>query len=374
MSGKGSNGIFGDLISAKMKTMLTQKNQIHPLVQQLVDGQTIYSKSFFSDFWLVYKNKHIVASCFAAHEEHYYSRSDRFWVMIVSLFVAFGLTGMLTYFGKLATCVSMTADEMVQKIQATADAGAPTGVPEGYDQSYASGVLATFEACKRAKNIPIKSEFAFVFGLLSSLLQLSYDMFAVLFVTCSCVQTCPIGIKVWCEGMGKIAFAVLGFLAVSFLGVGLATSFTDGLDAGLLLSTFVITKFSNFLFVTSITLLVNFYMKRKAQMKPSAIVLATEEGKKKWEEPKKGCCSCCSKPKAACDIWNKHIGADKTFDDLPETAWDYDIEVKVSFCVCCCTRTLYAIKGKNQIPDTRNDPEALLPTTRNDPEALILTA
>ena len=187
-----------------------------------------------------------------------------------------------------------------------------------------------------------------------------YDMFAVLFVTCSCVQTCPIGIKACCEVMGKFAFAVLAILAMSFLGVGLAMSTSDGLDAGLLLSTFVITKFSNFLFVTSLTLLVTFYMGRKAQMKPSAVVLATEKGKKKWEEPKKGCCS--SKPKAACDLWNKHIGADKTFVDLPETAWDYDIDVKVSFCVCCCTRTLYAYKGKNQIPDTRNDPEALILT------------
>jgi len=131
-----------------------------------------------------------------------------------------------------------------------------------------------------------------------------------------------------------------------------------GLDAGVTFLIFVITKLTNFLFITSMTLLVTYYMGRKAQMKPSAAVLATEEGKKKWEEPKKGFCSCCSKPKAACDIWNKHIGADKTFDDLPETAWDYDFEVKVSFCVCCITRTLYTYKGQNPIPDTRNDPEA----------------
>ena len=366
-SNKGSNG--NDLISTKMtlstkmKTMLTHNNQMHPLVQQQVDGLKIYSKSFFSDFWLVYKNKHIFVSCFTAHGEHFYSRSERFWVLFVSLFVAFGLTGITTYFGKLATCASIMVDGIVSKGSSMRSDLASDPGNFNADQTtndFGSNTISAFEACKRAKNIPIMSEFAGVFGLVSSLLQMSYDMFAVLFVTCSCVQTCPIGIKVCCEAMGKFAFAVLAILAMSFLGVGLAMSTSDGLDAGLLLSTFVITKFSNFLFVTSLTLLVTFYMGRKAQMKPSAVVLATEKGKKKWEEPKKGCCS--SKPKAACDLWNKHIGADKTFVDLPETAWDYDIDVKVSFCVCCCTRTLYAYKGKNQIPDTRNDPEALILT------------
>ena len=368
--GKGSKG--NDLISTKMKTslstkmktMLTHNNQMHPLVQQQVDGLKIYSKSFFSDFWLVYKNKHIFVSCFTAHGEHFYSRSERFWVLFVSLFVAFGLTGITTYFGKLATCASIMVNGAISQGSSMASdlASDPGNINQVSNEasSMGSNTFSAFEACKRAKNIPIMPEFAGVFGLVSSLLQMSYDMFAVLFVTCSCVQTCPIGIKVCCEGVGKFAFAVLAILAMSFLGVGLAMSTSDGLDAGLLLSTFVITKFSNFLFVTSLTLLVTFYMGRKAQMKPSAVVLATEKGKKKWEEPKKGCCS--SKPKAACDLWNKHIGADKTFVDLPETAWDYDIDVKVSFCVCCCTRTLYAYKGKNQIPDTRNDPEALILT------------
>ena len=331
MGGKGSK--VADLSS------LTQKNQVHPLVQQLEDGLLIYSKSFLSDFWLVYKNKHIVISCFAAHEEHYFDRSERYWVFLVSLFVAFGCTGLMAFLGKQVTCDSMGSNEQMKA-------------------RFETNNMDWKENCLKAEDVPTSADLGFAFGLLSSVLQLCYDQFAQLVVTCSCVQTCPNCIKVCCEGIGKIAFAVLGFLAICFLVLGIVFNVTMGLDAGVTFLIFVITKLTNFLFITSMTLLVTYYMGRKAQMKPSAAVLATEEGKKKWEEPKKGFCSCCSKPKAACDIWNKHIGADKTFDDLPETAWDYDFEVKVSFCVCCITRTLYTYKGQNPIPDTRNDPEA----------------
>ena len=57
---------------------LQEKNVVHPLVERLVAGLAIYSQSWTGDFWLVYKNNHIVVSCFACHGEHYFSSSERY--------------------------------------------------------------------------------------------------------------------------------------------------------------------------------------------------------------------------------------------------------------------------------------------------------
>ena len=59
---------------------LQEKNVVHPLVERLVAGLTIHSQSWTGDFWLVYKNSHIVVSCFACHREHYFSSSERYSV------------------------------------------------------------------------------------------------------------------------------------------------------------------------------------------------------------------------------------------------------------------------------------------------------
>ena len=39
---------------------LAETTEKHPLVAQLTDGLVIYSKDFWKDFWLYYKNNHIV--------------------------------------------------------------------------------------------------------------------------------------------------------------------------------------------------------------------------------------------------------------------------------------------------------------------------
>ena len=43
---------------------LNTKATVHPIVERLTAGLAVYSQSFVDDFWLVYKNTHIVVSCF----------------------------------------------------------------------------------------------------------------------------------------------------------------------------------------------------------------------------------------------------------------------------------------------------------------------
>jgi len=43
---------------------LNTKSTVHPIVERLTAGLAVYSQSFMGDFWLVYKNTHIVVSCF----------------------------------------------------------------------------------------------------------------------------------------------------------------------------------------------------------------------------------------------------------------------------------------------------------------------
>ena len=70
------------------------KTEVHPLVEQLTDGLCIYSQGYWQDFWLQYRNSHILISCFAAHPAHYFTTNERFWVFVVSSFWAFGVSGL----------------------------------------------------------------------------------------------------------------------------------------------------------------------------------------------------------------------------------------------------------------------------------------
>ena len=49
---------------AKKIADLNTKSTVHPIVERLTAGLMIFSQSFMGDFWLVYKNTHIVVSCF----------------------------------------------------------------------------------------------------------------------------------------------------------------------------------------------------------------------------------------------------------------------------------------------------------------------
>jgi hypothetical protein len=325
---------------------LTAKNQVHPIVERLVAGLVIYSQSFMGDFWLVYKNSHIVVSCFAAHRAHYFTGSERYYVMLVSIFWAFFLSALFAWTGKSQSCQKLIKEQYKEQYGNRA--------PINATQVY--GKMA--EDCLRDPSVLTPMESAILFSIISSLVQLFYDSLAKFLVTCGCVQNCNNCIKNCAEGLGKMTFWCLALVAIAVLIAGWGFIIIMGGNFALTFGTFIITKLFNFCLVTSLILFVTFAMARRAQMKPPASALATPEGRARWEAKPKALCPCLSSD-APCDMWNKHIGADKSFEDLPKTPPDYDFDIQISLLICCCTYTMYEYKAQN--PMEQNQMLSMLP-------------
>ena len=259
---------------------------VHPLVDRLQAGLTIYSQSFWGDAWLTFKNSHVVVSCFTVHPEHYFDARERCGVLVTSLFVAFGLSALLESLG---------------------DGGG------GGNNSIVSTV--SLGACSMA-------------------LQYAYDYFAKESVSCSCVQRSQHCVKSAFECIGKFAFLYLAGISLLLFVLGLVTLTSDGGSVEVALLTFGITRMANFIFFSSLSHLVIFWYDRKNQMKPPADVLAAEEGKKKWTTPSR-LTVCLShtgllSKQPPCHMWNSYIGETLSFDDLPLHAPDYPWCVKIS--------------------------------------------
>ena len=328
---------MGASASRKVHDMMA-KSQVHPLVEKLAAGLAIYSQSFLGDFWcstdfleiksihspreishhdllycgrVVYKNTHIVVSCFLAHREHYFSPSERYWVLMVSAFFAFGSNALMSWFSKQAYCQTMwNSPVATSKMQYNISYANATSY-----QEKGSIALQWQTECLKDKSNQPTLEFTIGFTVISSIMQMVYDQYGQMMVTCSCVQKCPVCIKCIAEGLGKIAFGILFVGAVLFVLGSIYFFEQMGGDYLVSLITFFITRITNFLVVTSVVVFVTFTMARRAQMKPPPEVLATEKGRKKWEEAPQSrlakCSAClkCGKPKAQSDMWNKHIGA-----------------------------------------------------------------
>jgi hypothetical protein len=258
----------------------------------------------------------------------------RYWVLLVSLTIAFSLSAIFAFVVK--------EDHCAQEMYAQYDNNA---------QYHNVSTSLISECLKDAKAEP-SFENTLGFSVLSSVLQMFYDTYAKFMVTCGCVQRCPTCIKTCAEGLGKIAFWTLAFLALVYLSLGAGFIAQMGGDVVASLLMFLFTRLFNFLFLTSATLLVTFYLARKAQMKPPASTLATPEGKAKWEEPK-AFLPCLKKVKP-CELWDTYVGADKTFELLPVKTPDYDWDLKISWCVICVTRTVYQYKAKNPMADVES--------------------
>ena len=252
--------------------------------------------------------------------------------------MAFGCTGIFNLSAKNVDCV--------RKL----------GLPEG------TGYNETPElyACVTDINFQPTLESTIIWSIVSSLFQMTFDTFGSLFVTCACVQTCPKWIKTCAEGLGKISFWILSLVAIVFMIVGAVFITQMGSDWSYSFLQFVIIRLINFMVLTSIVTFASFVLARRGQMKPAADVLATEAGKKKWEEPT-GLPLPCTKKKAPCEMWNKFHGEDKNFSDLPAKPFDYDYELKIALCIFFCSKTCCKIKAKNPMPEDVKDPEALPP-------------
>jgi len=225
---------------------MLKQNEVHPLVEKLTVGLKIYSQNLMQDFWLVYKNSHIVVSCWAVHAEHNFNSNERFWVLICSLMFAFGLEGMI------------------------------------------AGLIGATQECEG--NMPVDSDFFhffcsegtnrmlrnyLVFPATSMVIQITFDNFSTFVVSCGCVQHSVTGVKACFEGLGKVAFGALGLFAVTFLGVGIAMTeqstaeYEENGESGPWVGVFVkfiVTKIATFLTVTSAMSFGFFYYARRSQV------------------------------------------------------------------------------------------------------------
>ena len=224
---------------------LNEKSEKHPLVARLTDGLCVYSQSFWGDFWLCYKNQHIVTSIWTAHPEHYFSRNERFWVALASIFVAFGLSGLTAQIAQAeqVTCAYATNTTEMDQSQITLNATQTIECPVAGHESDITTLI----------NLSI----------LSCVIQVLYDQFSALMVTCGCLQTgCPEGLKICCEVLGKCGFCFLFLLAMVFLTLG---ALFAGQDVAATFMMFIISKLFTFFVSGSATLLVMFYIGRSGQ-------------------------------------------------------------------------------------------------------------
>ena len=314
---------------------LLQKNKVHPLVERLAAGMFVFSQSFWEDFWLVLKNKHILVSVFLVHSEHYFTGGERFSVLLVSLCFAFSLSTIFAYWAKEIECRANHSGD---------------------------------KDCLKNAEISASTTFTIIFSIISSLLQMCYDQSAAALVTCEGVQTCPVCIKFCIETLSKLVFWVQGAFGVLLLVVSATMLVTVGWNLVTPLLMFVVTKMSNFALFTTLALLLTYSAGRRGQIKPPADSLKTARGSKRWNEPRPAQMPCFTDKGPRCELWNKYIGADKTFQDLPLHPHDYDIIVRVSCCcsdVGCddCDRVVYHAKAKDPWPDVET-PSHLPPSGR----------
>jgi hypothetical protein len=273
----------------------------YKLVEMLDSGFVVYSQSFLSDFILIFKEKHIIASIWMCHEESMFKRLDRFIVLILSLMFAF-------FFSFIVSLVE-------------GDQGA---------------VIAL--------------------SIVATIAQTVYDMLAKSVTKCKCVQGCPSCIFSCCLWLGKCALAVQGCLGVILLILAVIMLLAEG-NLVLGVTAFGSSKGSAFFFTSVATLVVTTYMKRRKQMKPDPEKMKDEAVRKGWYEPKKTkrCLCCCTcgllgkSQKATCTAWNKWYGDHTEMTDLPVKAPDYNWDVKcgcnASWCCGCKRYTLYEHEG-----------------------------
>ena len=170
-------------------------------------GLQVFSKSFWGDFWLVYKNSHIVMSCFLVHPDRHFTATKRFWLLIVSLFMAWGLSAILAPTTVRTLMFGCDIDEIIETAS------------QDIDEAPDVGIRRADQADECYEDIPI--EVQVILAAASCLLQLGYDSFAEVVIKCACFQKgCGECIRICCEGIGGIIFSILAFVGTIFLLAG----------------------------------------------------------------------------------------------------------------------------------------------------------
>ena len=259
---------------------LTDRVKYPVLVERLTVGSVIFSKSYVSDAWLYLKNNHLMLAMFFAHPKHPFSKTERSVCLFCSILMGYGLT-----------C-----------------------------------------AFDRVKSEPTKTVVSIVIG---GVLQGVYDALLRIFAECLCVQRCPRCVTKCFEACGKVGIIFQFILGCTVLTLGLASflSESDVAHLGGVTWRFALAKGASWILLSLLFCLVSFHFARKAQMRPagSRRSFSEKEAHERWETPATSSC-CHGATRAPSYYWNHYIGADVTYDQLPERAPQYRVRVLDCFC------------------------------------------
>lgn len=268
---------------------LYEHHEVNWLALRLLRGHCVFSRDWKSDLWLHMKNKQPFISIFLAHPRHPFRRRERLMAVSVSCLLAWGMEAWFCKFWS-------SCDEHPEK-----------------------DIISLFIQVLLLKIV------------VSAVVNGVYDAVMEQAFTCACVQVgCSDIVKNLCEKLSLVQFFIQLAIAVAASVFGAIFLIVDEngnwKDIGTATKEMITGKLIGLLGVTMALELVGFYFGRRSQMKPIA---GDEAAMKKWDAS------------APSKLWNRFVGKDKTFDDLPAAAPTYDIDVKI------CGKVLYSERKDN---------------------------
>jgi hypothetical protein len=272
---------------------------------RLLKGHCVFSQSYTGDLWLHMKNKHLYLSLFLAHPRHPFSMRLRLMHAIVSWWLAWGV--------ELWYCNIVRPD-----------------LCPGSGKS----MIWMFFNVYIYKTI--------ICGIGSGL----YDASLEQALTCGCVQDgCPRIIRRCCFLLSYfeclLQFVVATIIIIEAFKFLLHIHADNGeftLDVLITIKELLIGKLFGANVVAFLVEGLAFLLTRRAQMKPPVLNV---EARKAWDEPRPPICGLSFMPprERPSMLWNRFIGDDHEYADLPEKAPSYEIQVK------CCRRVVYSEQG-----------------------------
>lgn len=283
-----------------------QHREIDALALRLLRGHCVFSRSWKTDLWLHLKNKQIVLSIFLVHRRHPFNRRERRWLFAVSCLLGWAMEAWFCALRRPEICpgAQLNLNSIV------------------WLWTHVIGYKIVFCAVSN--------------GL--------YDVVLEQAMTCGCVQEgCPVCVRKGCEMLSVIQCLVQATFATAllFLGARKIVELNEGQsmwrllgDIGISVRELLLGKFFGLFVVTLLVEVLGFFLGRRAQMKPEARDL---EGRRVWDQRKRGyCCGLCPKRQKPSHLWDKFIGVELEYEDLPPYAPTYDVELRL------CGRVLYA--------------------------------
>lgn len=281
---------LGNADGNKMSRVFGNARKLYRLAEALDDGLVIHSKSFCKDLKLVIKDRHVVVSCWTCHPKSSYSRNERTVVLMISLCFAYVFAGYAELFDQ-----------------------------SGRTMLWISGIIS----------------------------QIVYDTYAKKLMQCACCKQAYACCQICGEALAYLVFAIFAVITLIMMATVCfwLLQASSSSSFGLSVVGFLWNKSLSWAFGTMFYLFGMYCLDRRYQMKPNKLMYADpsfwEEGKRSWR-----CFFTCgifgNPEKPRCTKWNKWIGEDKWYDDLPEEPPDYEYEVK---CRLCRTRYKYVPTG-----------------------------